>query len=123
MEGIQLGFQQPDVPAGKGTPQVDHGGYVVEHMAFRLFRGAEVGGKLLGSHDHLALEHDRRADAFQHHTEHPHDGVHLRQIAAGGAQLLPDVGHGVNTEHLYAEVGKMQDALGHVHEHRRVCVV
>ena len=123
MEGIQLGFQQPGVPAGKGTPQVDHGGHVVEHMAFRLFRGAEVGGKLLGSHDHLALEDDRRADAFQHHAEHPHNGVYLGQVAAGGAQLLPDIRHCVNAEHLYAQICQMQNALGHVHEHCRVCVV
>ena len=92
-------------------------------MAFRLFRGAEISCQLLGSHDHLALEHDRRADAFQHHAEHPHDGVHLRQIAAGGAQLLPDIGHGINAEHLHAKVGEVQNALGHVHEHRRVGVV
>ena len=49
--------------------------------------------------------------------------MHLRQIAAGGAQLLPDVGYRINAEHLHAEVGEVQDALGHVHEHRRVCVV
>ena len=123
MQGIQLRFQQPGVPACEGAPQVDHGGHVVEHMAFRFFRGAEVGGKLLGSHDHLALEDDRRADAFQHHAEHPHDGMHLRQIAAGGAQLLPNIGHGINAEHLYAQICQMQNALGHVHEHCRVCVV
>ena len=92
-------------------------------MAFRLFRGAEVCRQLLGCHDHLALEDDRRADAFQHHAEHPHDGVHLRQIAAGGAQLLPDVGHGVNAEHLYTQISQVQDALGHVHEHGRVCII
>ena len=60
---------------------------------------------------------------FQHHAEHPHDGVHLRQIAAGGAQLLPDIGHGINAEHLYAQICQMQNALGHVHEHCRVCIV
>ena len=123
VEGIQLRLQQPGIPAGKGTPQVDHGGHVVEHVAFRLFRGTEISRQLLGSHDNLALEDDRRADAFQHHAEHPHDGVHLGQIAAGGAQLLPDVGHGVNAEHLHAKVGEVQDALGHVHEHRRVCII
>ena len=123
MEGIQLGFQQPGVPAGKGAPQVDHSGHIVEHVAFRFFRGAEIGGKLSGSHDHLAFEDDRRADAFQHHAEHPHNSVHLRQIAAGGAQLLPDIGHRVNAEHLYAQICQMQDALGHIHEHRRVCIV
>ena len=123
MEGIQLRLQQPGIPAGKGAPQVDHGGHVVEHVAFRFFRGAEVRRQLLGSHDHLALEDDRRADAFQYHAQHPHDGVHLRQIAAGGAQLLPDVGHGVNAEHFHTQIGEVQNALGHVHEHRRVGVV
>ena len=57
------------------------------------------------------LRDDRRADAFQYHAQHPHNGMHLRQIAAGGAQLLPDIGHGINAEHLYAEVGEVQDAL------------
>ena len=123
VEGIQLRLQQPGVPAGKGTPQVDHGGHVVEHVAFRFFRGAEISCQLLGSHDHLALEDDRRADAFQYHAEHPYDGVHLRQVAASGAQLLPDVGHGINAEHLHAKVGEVQNALGHVHEHRRVCII
>jgi len=123
VQGIQLRLQQPGVPAGKGTPQVDHGGHVVEHMAFRFFRGAEISCQLLGSHDHLALEDDRRADTFQHHAEHPHNGVHLRQIAAGGAQLLPDVGYRINAEHLYAQICKVQDAPGHVHEHRRVGIV
>ena len=47
----------------------------------------------------------------------------LRQIAAVRAELLPDVRHCINAEHLHAQVCQMQDALGHVHEHGRVCII
>lgn len=123
VQGIQLCLQQAGVTACQGTPQVDHGGHVVEHVTFRLLGRAKVRRQLLGCHDHLAFEDDRRADTFQHHAQHPHDGMYLRQIAAGGAQLFPDVGYRVNAEHLHAQICQMQNTFGHVHEHCRVCVV
>ena len=92
-------------------------------MAFRLFRGAEVGGQLAGSHDHLAFQDDGGADGLQHHADDAHDGVHLGQVAAGGAQLLPDIGHRVDAQHLHAQVGQVQHAAGHLHQHRGVAVV
>ena len=44
-------------------------------------------------HIYLALEDDRRANAFQHHAEHPHDGVYMGQLAAGGALSLIHILH------------------------------
>ncbi len=92
-------------------------------MAFRLFRGAKVGGQFPGGHHHLPLEDDAGADRFGDEAEHPHDGVDLGEIAAGGAQLLPDVGHRVDAQHLHPQVRQMEKIGGHVVEHRRVFVV
>ena len=78
VQGVQLCLQQAGVAACQGSPQVDHGGYIVKHMAFRLFGCAKVRRQLLGRHDHFALEDDRGADTFQHHAQHPHNGMYLR---------------------------------------------
>ena len=123
VQHIQLGFQQTNIPAGQSAPQVDHHRHIVQHVTFRLFRRAVVGGQLPRRHDHLAFEDHRRADTFQHHAQHPHNGMHLGQIAAAGAQLFPDIGYRVDAQHLHAQIGKVQDAFDHLHKHRRIAVI
>ena len=49
VERIQLRFEQPHVPRGQRRPQIDHDRYVVQHVAFRLFRRAVVGGQFRGA--------------------------------------------------------------------------
>ena len=47
----------------------------------------------------------------------------LGQIAAAGAQLLPDVGDGIQTDDIHAPVGQKQEVFRHVIEHGGVVVV
>ena len=122
VELVDLVLEQAHVAAGERAPQVNHDGDVVQHVALGGLGRAEVGGELLGGHDHLALKHHGRADAFQNDAQHAHDGVDLRQVAAIGAKLLPDVRHGVDAEHLDTEVGQAH-AAHHGYEHLRVAVV
>ena len=123
VQRVDLRLEQTGVAVGERAPQVDHRGDIVQHVAFGVFRGAEVGGELLGGHHHLAFEDHGRADAFEGDAQHADDGVHLRQVAAGGAQLLPDVGHGVDAQHLHAQVRQVQRAGQHGHQHLGVAVV
>ena len=123
VQRVDLRLEQPGVAVGERAPQVDHRGDVVQHVAFGVLRGAEIGGELLGGHHHLAFEDHGRADAFEGDAQHADDGVHLRQVAAGGAQLLPDVGHGVDAQHLHAQVRQVQRAGQHGHQHLGVAVV
>ena len=62
-----------------------HGGGVVEHMALRTLNVAEVWRELLRRHDHLAQQQHGGAGDLAQEAHHPHDAVHLREVAAVGA--------------------------------------
>ena len=49
--------------------------------------------------------------------------MHLRQVAAVGAEFLPDIGHRVEADDIDAAVAEVQHVLGHVVEHRGIAVV
>ena len=120
---IQLPAQQGGVPGGYGIPDADHAAHIVEHIAFRLIHRAKVGGHLARFHDHLALEDHRRADQLGQDAQHPHNGMHLGQVTAAGAQLFPDIGHGVDAEHVHPQIGQEQQVAGHLVKDHRVAVV
>ena len=92
-------------------------------MALRLCRRAIVGGQFPWGHDHLALYYDCRTDAFQNHAHHAHNGMHLRQVAAGRSECFPDIGHRVYAQYLDTQVGQIQHAFDHLHQHSRIAVI
>ena len=49
--------------------------------------------------------------------------MYLGQVAAGGAQFLPDVGHRVQPDDINAPVGQVEQVFRHVVEHHGVGVV
>ena len=54
---------------------------------------------------------------------HAHQRVHLRAVAAVGAELLPDIRDRVQTDHVHALIGEEEEVLRHVVEHDGVAVV
>ena len=92
-------------------------------MALGLFDRAEVGDHLARLHDHLAQQQAGGADDLAHHAHHAHHGVHLREVAAVGAQLLPDIGHRIEADDVHALVAEVEHVLRHVVEDDGVCVV
>ena len=56
MYNIQLFLKQSHVPGCNGMPGGCHGGDIIQHMAFRLFQGSEIGNHLLRLHHHLPQE-------------------------------------------------------------------
>ena len=122
-EGLHLPPQQGHVPGGQGVPGGGHGGHVVEHVALRLLRGAEVGGHLGRLHHHLPQQQHAGADNLADHPQHPGQGVDLREVPAVGAQLLPDVWNGVQADDVDAPVGQEEQVFRHVVEHRGVGIV
>ena len=123
VEIIQLPFELPDVGAGQGTPLCGHGGGVVEEMALRLFRGTEIGGQLLGSHHHFPFQDHSRTYRLRDEADHPHDGMDLGEVAAGGAHFLPQVGHRIDAEDLHPQIGQVEHTADHIVEYRRIAVV
>ena len=119
----QLVPEQLHVPGGHGVPGGGHGGDVVEQVTLGLLHRTEVGHHLAGLHDHFAQQHRAGTGDFAHHAHHPDQGVHLGQVAAGGAQRLPDVGRGVQPDDVDAVVAQEEHVVGHVVEHHGVGVI
>ena len=104
-------------------PGAGHGGDVVEQMALRLFDAAEVGHDLARLHDDLAQQQAGGADNLADHAHDAHQRVYLRQVAAVGAELFPDIGHRVKTDNIHALIAEEEHVLRHVVEDGGVCVV
>ncbi len=104
-------------------PGGGHGGHIVEHMAFRLLHRPKIGRHLLRLHDHLPQKHHPRAHNLTDHPHHAHYGMYLLQVPAGGAQFLPDIGHGVNAHNVYAPVGQIEKIVHHLVEYPGISVV
>ena len=123
VDHVHLMLQKPGILSCQGSPEIDHAGHAVEHMAFRMLRRPKISRKLLRCHDHFSLQDHGGADHLQHHAQHPHDPVHLWKVAAAGSQLLPDIWNCVNAENLHAQIGQEQDVCRHLIENRRIPVV
>ena len=121
--GVHLMAQQRNVAGGQCVPGGGHGGHIVEHVALGLFRGAEVGDHLGRLHNHLTQQQNTGADDLTHNAHHANQGVDLRQVAAAGAQLLPDIGNSIQTDHINAPVGEVKQVFRHVVEDHRICIV
>ena len=92
-------------------------------MAFRLFHRAEIGHHLARLHHDLAQQQRARADDLADHAHQAHQLVYLGEVAAVGAEFLPDVGHGVQADDVHAPVAEIEHVLRHIVEYRRVGVV
>ena len=92
-------------------------------MAFGLFHRAEIRHDLAGLHHHFAQQQGAGTHDFAHHAHHAHQGVHLQQVAAGGAQGFPNVGHRVQADDVDTVVAQVQHVVRHVVEHGGVGVV
>src|SRR5699024_3303843 len=122
-QDVRLAAEQGGVGGGHRMPGGAHGGDIVQHMALGFVGGAEVGGDPGRLHHHFAQQQDAGADDLADHPDHPHDGVDLGQVAAAGAQLLPDVGHRVQPHHVHPLVDKVEQVARHLVEDHRVCVI
>ena len=121
--GVQLAAQQGYIAGGQGVPGGSHGGDVVEHVTLGFFGAPEVGYHLGRLHDHLPQQQHAGADNFAGQSHQPHHSVHHGQVAATGAQLLPDVGHSIQPNDVNAPVGQVQQILSHVVHDHGVCIV
>ena len=119
----QLMRKQAHVLGRHGMPQRRHGGHVIQQMAFGALHRAEIGHDLAGLHHHFAQQQRAGAYDLAHDAHHAHQAVHLRQVAAVGAQRFPDIGHGVQAHDVDAVVAQVQHIVGHVVEHRGIGVV
>ena len=120
---VHLVAQQRNVAGSQCVPGSGHGGHIVEHVALGLFRDAEVGNHLGGLHDHFAQQQNTGADDLAHNAHHANQRVNLRQITAAGAQLFPDVGNSIQTDHINAPVGEVEQVFRHVVKHHGIGVV
>src|SRR5699024_8752787 len=123
VDAVQLLAQQAGVPGGYRVPGGAHGGHIVQKVALGFVYRAEVGDHLDRLHDHFAQQDDAGADDLADHPHHPHDGVDPGQVAAAGAQFLPDIGHRVDADDVHAAVGEVQKVVHHLVEHAGVGVV
>ena len=104
-------------------PGGGHGGHIVEHMAFRLLHRSEIRHHFLRLHDHLPQQQNTRTDDLSNHAHHAHDGMYLREIPTAGAQLFPDIGHGVNADNVDSPVSQVQKIVHHFIEYPGIFVI
>ena len=104
-------------------PGAGHGSHIIKQVAFGLFDRAEVRNNLCRFHHHFAEQQAAWADDFTNHAHHPHKHMYLREIAAVGAEFLPYVRHGVQTDDVDSLVAQEQHVFSHVVEDHRVRIV
>ena len=92
-------------------------------MAFWFLNCSEVWHNLLRLHNNLTQKKDSRADDFTDQTHHTHNGMHLRQITAGGIQLLPDVWNCINTDNIDSLICQEKEVIHHLVKYPRVLVI
>ena len=123
VELVELVFEQTHVSAGERTPQIHHDRHVVEHVAFRLFRRAEVGGELASG---AITTSPFSTTAGQTHSSTMRNIRTMVCTCGRLRQLVPSsfqIRHGVDAEHFDAKIGEAEHAGEHRHEHVRVAVV
>ena len=112
--------EQRHVAGGQRLPDQRHLQRVVGELALG---GVDVLGHLVGVHDRLGLEQQRRRGQPAHGVERLQQQVGLGQVLAGRAELLPDEGDGVHPQNVHALVGQEQHLAGHGPEDVGVGVV
>ena len=120
---IHLFFQKADITSGNAVPGCSHSGYVVKHMALRLFYSSEIRNNLLRLHNDLTKKYNTWADNLGDHTHHTDDGVNLFQVTARSSQLFPDIRNRVNTDHIHSLVCKEEEVVHHLIENTGISVV
>ena len=119
----QLMAQQAHIPCGDGVPGARHGRDVIQQMALRALRRAEIGHDLARLHDDLAQQQRAGADDLADHAHHAHERMDLREIAAARAERFPDVRHGVEPDDVHALIAEIEHVLRHVVKDDGICVV
>ena len=120
---VCLPAQKSCIARSHSVPGGTHCGGVIEHMAFRTVYRAEVRGKLFRGHHYFAKQKDRRTDDLTDQSHKANDAVYLREVAAIGSELLPDIGNRVNAYDVYAFVCKKQHIIRHGVEYGGICIV
>ena len=120
---IHLMFQQAGIRRCNRVPGGCHRRYVVQHMAFRFLECSEVRNNLFRLHDNLAEQQNARADDLGDHTHHADNGMYLRQVTAGGAELFPDVWNGIDADDIDSLVDEIEHVVDHLIENNRVRIV
>ena len=92
-------------------------------MTFRLFHGPKVWGNFVRFHNNLSQQHNSRAHNLPDHPHHPHNGMHLGQIPAVGSNLLPDIRHRINPQHIDPLIGQIEEIIHHLIKHNRIAVI
>ena len=120
---LELVAQEFDVSCSEGVPYRAHRRYIIEHIAFRLFRRAEIRNDFLWLHHDFSQEENTRTYDPAGEIHHAHQNVDLRKIAAVGAKRLPDVRNSIQSHNIHAPVSQIQKVVGHVIEDHRVGIV
>ena len=122
-DGLQLVAEKAHVPRGDGVPGAGHRRDVVEHVALGFLDRAEIRDHLGRLHHDLAEQHRAGADDLRGHAHEADERVDLRQVPAGRAEGLPDIGHCVKTDDVHAVIAQVEHVRGHVVEHDGVRVI
>ena len=75
------------------------------------------------THLNLAEQQNARADDLGDHTHHADNGMYLRQVTAGGAELFPDVWNGIDADDIDSLVDEIEHVVDHLIEDNRVRIV
>ncbi len=100
----------PGVAGGDGVPELDHQRRIVGEVAL-LF--GDVFLDLIGSHDGLRLEDQRRGGDPRERIERLDQQMGFLQVLAGSALFLPQERHRIHPHHLDAGVRQEQHLAGH----------
>ena len=118
---IQLTTEQAHIFCGNSMPDGCHGGgYIVQHMAFRLLCRTEIGHHLAGFHDNLTKKQRSRTDDFRDHPENTNQSVNLWEVPATGSNGFPNTGNSIQTDDINIMVAKVEDAFDHVIQDNRI---
>ena len=114
--------QSGRVAACKGVKDQRCQGKLVDHLRF-VAPVAEVADVVALRHVRLGDDLDLRRHLVEHVAEELDQLVGLGEVDAGGARLLPEVGHGVHPEPVGTPLDVGQHDLQHPQQHLRVVVV
>lgn len=89
---------QAGIAGGKGVPDIDHMGGIVEDLAFLVLIRTEVFDDLEGFDNRLAEQDEAGANQVDDQAQHLEQGMDLGQIATIGAKLFPHEGDGIESD-------------------------
>ena len=115
--------QQAHIMCGNRVPGAGHGGNVIKQVTLGLFNCSKIRNNLGRFHNHFTQQQAAGTDDFADHAHNTHQGMHLRQIPAVGAEFFPDIRHSVQAYDINTLVAQEQHILGHVVENNRICIV